>query len=81
MIKKLFNEEAYLTIYVSICRKDLNKWHCAAITTAALSITETTAADASSVDLAAVIKPMVFFNEGWFIRYIYITVYEKHGLC
>ena len=46
-----------------------------------LSITETTAADASSVDLAAVIKPMVFFNEGLFIRYIYITVYEKHGLC
>ena len=69
MIKKLFNEEAYLTIYVSICRKDVNKWPytittAAAITTAALSITETTAADASSVDLAAVIKPMVFFNEG-----------------
>ena len=64
MIKKLFNEEAYLTIYVSICRKDVNKWPYTITTAAALSITETTAADASSVDLAAVIKPMVFFNEG-----------------
>jgi len=64
MIKKLFNEEAYLTIYVSICRKDVNKWPYTITTAAALSITETTADDTSSVDLAAVIKPKVFFNEG-----------------